>query len=222
MTRTILAHNKPLPQGKVPIPGDVSDDGDYPATDTAPRATDTAPRATFAELQQAAQIGQWNTHGTPPRQMHVPQSDPVDQSHGDRTQRWDYFDESRIAPRFDDRLAGHQPQFGHGEHVLNPLAPQYQTPQGVNTHMQQPQHGGGQPFMPQYDDCPHHPTFAGNMVNPYSQQSQGWTYQHPHMGNPDMSMMPAPNTWASGPIGQSAPTQNNKFNSDGPAGQGPQ
>ena len=106
--------------------------------------------------------------------------------------------------------------------MLNPHAHQYQTPQGVNTYMQQPQHDGRQPFMPQYDGRPPHATVAGGMGNPYSHQGQNWSYQHPSMGNPDMSMMPTPNTWASGLNGQSAPTQNNQFNSNGPAGQGPQ
>merc|ERR1711966_332443 len=222
MTRTILAHNKPLPQGRVPIPGDASDDGDYPATDTAPRPTDPAPRATFAELQQAAQLGQWNTRGTPPRQMHVPQSDPVDQGHGDRTQRWDYCDESRIAPRFDDRMAGHQPQFGQGEHVLNPHAPHYQAPHGVNAYSQLQQHDGGQTFMPQYDGHPPHVTGAGNMGHPYPPHEDNWLFQYPSMGNPDMSRVPPSNTWGSRMNIQSAPTQNNQFNSNGPAGQGPQ
>ena len=217
MKRTIRAHNKPPPRGHVPIPGDTSDDGDDPTTDTAPQAT-------FSELQQAAQTGQWNTHGTPPWQLHAPQPAPVGQGHGDQSQQWGPFDGSRNAPHFGDHLAGHQPQFDHGEHVLNPLAPHYQAPQGVNTYSQMPQHDGRQTFMPQYDGRPPHATFAGNVENTYSpaHQGQNWTYQHPSMGNPDMSMMPTPNTWGRELNIQSAPTQQNQSNSNGPAGQGPQ
>ena len=106
--------------------------------------------------------------------------------------------------------------------MVNPHVHQRQTPHDASAYIQPPQHDGRQPFMPQHDGRPPHATVAGNMGNPYPHQEQNWSYQHPSMGNPDMTRTPYPNNWGNGLNNQSTPQQTNQFNSYGPAGQGPQ
>ena len=115
-----------------------------------------------------------------------------------------------------------QRQFAHGEQMVNPHLHQRQTPQDANAYMQPPQHDGRQPFMLPHDGRPPHATDVGNMGHQYPPQEGNWLFQHPHMGNTDMTMMPHPNTWGNGLNSQSAPAQNNQLDSYGPAGQGPQ
>ena len=101
MKRTILAYNKPLPRGSVPIPDEVPVQKDNPPTGTAPHAS-------LQELQQAAQIGQLETRGTPQWESRAPQLAPVDQGHGGHPQHWRQFDGGHNALRFKDHVIDQQ------------------------------------------------------------------------------------------------------------------
>jgi len=148
MIRTILAYNPP---------------------------TGTASHATLDELQQAAQIGQWETRGSPQWESRVPQSAPVGQGHGGHSQHWRQFDVGHNAPRvFGDPVMDQRRQFAHGGQMMDPHMHMRQTPHDANVFMHPPQHDGRPPFMhpSPHDGRPPHATGVGNMGNPYPPQEE--------------------------------------------------
>ena len=157
MVRTILAYKKPLLRNNVPIPEDEPEQKDNPPTGTASHAT-------LDELQQAAQIGQWE-----PR---VPQSAQFGKGHGGQSQHWRQFDGGHNASRFGDPVIDQHRQFSHGEQMMNPQMHMRQTQHDANAFMHPPQHDGRQPFMRSlpHDGRPPHATGVGNMGNPYPPQ----------------------------------------------------